>query len=127
MPRSHPDIPLVPADCVAARVIAPCDQYGKFPIEPPNNKLNPIMDVPPHVRKTPPTFTTNHTGKKLGRLTVVGYYGANERRNDARKHIWLVRCVCGMYEFRNGKSLLQGKEVSPMCQICRKVEELKKR
>lgn len=56
------------------------------------------------------------TGKKLGRLTVVGLLDGSRHAKGAR---WLVRCTCGDYESRRSKALTNPKNAGDRCDVCR--------
>ncbi len=61
------------------------------------------------------------TGRRIGRLTVVGYAGPGA--SGAR---WVVRCDCGMYGHQRTKSLTAGHaKTRGMCPRCDYLEELK--
>lgn len=51
---------------------------------------------------TAPTFM-NLIGLKKGFLRVVAYAGSNKNGNGGAR--WIVRCLCGRYEFRRTRSL----------------------
>jgi hypothetical protein len=70
-----------------------------------------------------PAGTPNHTGKKFGRLTVVGLI---ERNGHHKGPLWQVRCVCGQYETRRGKTVKNASDAD-MCQMCAHLEQLKRK
>lgn len=51
-------------------------------------------------------------GLVAGRLTIMGYFGPG--RKGA---LWVVKCVCGIYEVRYSRSLLGGSEKAS-CRTC---------
>lgn len=64
------------------------------------------------------------TGKRYGRLTVVGN-SAERSRND-RGAAWVVRCTCGYYEIRRTKTLNeQAGRSAQMCSHCDILEAIK--
>lgn len=70
---------------------------------------------------------TDHdlTDKIFGQLQVIGFYstGNSGGRKGPR---WLVRCICGIYETRYFKSLLNGKHAgAKLCTECCYIEWLK--
>lgn len=61
------------------------------------------------------------TGRKVGRLVVIGYAGS--RSSGAR---WVVRCACGMFGHQRSKFLLsENAKVRGMCPKCDYLEEIK--
>lgn len=56
------------------------------------------------------------TGRKYGRLTVIGYLGRLNPKNQ-KKASWAVRCVCGDYETRSGAAI-KGANESDACRKC---------
>lgn len=66
-------------------------------------------DAPPPMRaitkaeRCNPQFV-DVTGKRMGRLTVVGILHEPDAKPD-RKARWVVRCACGDYEVRTAKSI----------------------
>lgn len=83
------------------------------------------------LRKLPvdPNFE-DFTGKKIGKLTVLGYLGKLNPNYPGR---WQVRCVCGAYEQRTAKAIkralagVEGFESGAQCVACQKWEVTKKR
>ena len=58
-------------------------------------------------------------GIKFGRFTVIGISAMNNKN-------WVVRCQCGVYSERKSRSVLNPKNQSDMCELCRENEHLKK-
>jgi hypothetical protein len=103
----------------------------------PSKKCSqPIWDAPPPMIdlkrvKWPGDPPKDWTGHRLGRLTVVGYWGANMNRNGEGtcKHQWICRCVCGKYTMRNARTIKKAQErskVHDMCDLCRHHQHLVK-
>lgn len=53
----------------------------------------------------------NLVGEKLGKLTVLEYYGKNEKGY----HLWKCKCDCGNYAIVNNKSIKNGHTKSCGC------------
>ena len=66
-----------------------------------------------------PSFT-DLTGSRFGRFTVVGLARGFKGR-------WVVRCVCGKYEMRRQKAIINKENYGDCCQICRHLQFLKSR
>lgn len=84
---------------------------------------HPHWFAPPPLARIPrhrPEFV-DLTGRKIGRLTVIGYLG--EGKDKSR---WLVRCLCGIYECRRGKAIKNEKNASDACLRCRKIAQAKR-
>ena len=117
---------LEPIDSVAQRVISRGSEL----------KLNyrfrqEIWFAPPPTHKIPDDIE-DLTGRKGGRITVFGYLGktgfnGNPKRSrtlGSAKKKWLVKCDCGSYEIRNGKTA-KNLDKDDACQYCRYLEKLK--
>lgn len=79
-------------------------------------------DAPPKT-SPPPAGKEYRVGKKYGKLTVIGYLGSS--RNSGRSSQWLVRCLCGRYEMRNGKAVEKGTP-DDECMRCRKNSQVQR-
>lgn len=67
--------------------------------------------------------TADLTGQVFGRLTVIGFAGDGSGGMTR----WYVRCTCGSYERRRGKSLRLNKgSQATMCSACDHLEEVKR-
>lgn len=53
----------------------------------------------------------NLVGEKFGKLTVLEYYGKNEKGY----HLWKCKCDCGNYAIVNNKSIKNGHTKSCGC------------
>ena len=70
-------------------------------------------EAPPPTRPIP-ADVADLTGVKIGRLTVVGYLG--RIGGHAR---WLVRCVCGDYEARRRRAIVDPRpDADNCCEEC---------
>lgn len=117
----------VPIDLKAVGVVLPGYEYC------PDKKIDQLMfDVRPPM----PDFAIGArgapledlTGRAVGRMTVIGYWGRKKRGGKAGKEqqLWVCRCPCGMYVTRNGKTIVCGRDPDDKCEICRHVAHLKK-
>lgn len=112
-----------PIDGNAAKVTSPGFQY-----KPRKIIANLESEVPLPMR-TVPFNVTDLTGKRNGRLTVLGLYiyksqkkGAS--RNEQRR--WVVRCDCGKYSIRASKAINNPKNNADACNLCRHALMLKR-
>lgn len=111
------DSSLVPVDGLAARVVAP-----GVPYKPSCTVQVPEYIAPPPMapkRKHPRAKTfVDLTGRKKGRLTVLGLLADNHS-------LWVVRCSCGMYTVRTSRSI-KSTETNPRANIdaCRECMHL---
>jgi hypothetical protein len=64
--------------------------------------------------KPRPVEAKDLAGLKFGRLTVLGYYGSG-----ARGSLWVVRCVCGAYETRAGRTIVRAYHSNSSGDRCR--------
>lgn len=75
-------------------------------------------DLPFPTRRTP-RGTIDLTGKKIGRLTVIGLSATKRGR-------WVARCVCGIYEMRSAKFLCSaGAKERGRCMQCDYLAEIR--
>ena len=65
-----------------------------------------------------PNFT-DLTGVKFGRFSVIGLASGFKGR-------WVARCVCGKYEMRRQKAIINKKNYGDCCAICRHLQFLKR-
>lgn len=70
----------------------------------------------------PPRGLENLSGRKIGKMTVVCY----SHRPKRKHHLWLCRCICGLYEMRAGHTIRRGREEGDECCQCRRTTYLKK-
>lgn len=73
----------------------------------------PHWNTQPQVRRVPKN-TTNLTGIKFGRFTVIGLH-------RTILGSWVVRCTCGDYETRKARSVLNTNNFGDRCHKCRRV------
>jgi len=97
------DFKLHPVDRMARRVTS-----GGVHFDHTVNNPCPMWDAPPPTvsvtgagEKNNPNFV-DFTGRRLGRLVVVGKLPREENDRTAG---WLVRCDCGMYTRRQASAL----------------------
>ncbi len=68
-------------------------------------RQNPTMkqlDNPPKIKSFPGPKEHDLTGFGYSRLEVIGYYGGMASPAGS---LWVVRCVCGVYELRRSKPI----------------------
>lgn len=63
-------------------------------------KERQFTEIPPLRAHPPDPGFVDMTGRKIGRLTVVGYLGKGHKGA-----LWLVRCACGAFERRVTRTL----------------------
>lgn len=112
--------PLMPVNKTAGNVTAKGEQ---FRFKGPEHHRS--SDVPLPSKPVPFSLNReNMIGVKVGRLTVVSY-AANQ--NPKKSSLWNVRCVCGRYEQRRRKSLLDAEYAKrAACNECDRVAENRK-
>lgn len=96
---------------------------GGFNYAPNKRITNDHWDAPQPTLKVP-HGCPDLTGKKVGKLTVLGYLGGGT--NGGNKSRWLVRCLCGQYESRRGKAINNPANTIDCCQVCRHTLFLKR-
>ncbi len=97
------------------------DQWCKFNY---GSMLASPIPLPTTTLKAIGSKRIDLTGRKKGRLTVVGLSASF--RGVSRKGLrWVVRCSCGMYEIRTEKTIKKGSD-KDMCQRCNDVRYLKR-
>lgn len=98
----------LPVNRLAARILKPGINY-----EPDKIIDQRHWDARP---KTIPVSRSikNVTGKKFGRFTVVGLY-----LRDKRGSLWAVKCVCGSFETRRTRSVINPSNDKDRCDKCR--------
>lgn len=105
-----------PTNADAARAMV----YGYADDEPlPLEKAR--KDIPAE-RARDPGFK-NWIGHVKGWLRVVAYGGSRKPGKKGTSARWIVRCVCGRYEFRTSKAL-QPECPSDRCNECHRLQQL---
>lgn len=64
--------------------------------------------------RSQPQFV-DYTGRRRGRLVVVGYVGGKGGNSGGAR--WLVQCECSMYEVRRSNAL-RNANMDDMCRRC---------
>lgn len=111
-----------PVDSTAELVIRDGEHWEPRITDAQHDSPNPI-----HTAWRPPG-AKDVTGLRVGRLTVVGYWGRNSNggKGTGARHRWVVRCDCGMYSVRRvtslQKSLTAGR--SDCCQRCKALDAI---
>jgi hypothetical protein len=83
-----------------------------------NRVLTSDSDYPISVRKVP-KGSKDLTGIKFGRFTVIGLKKKQRWFSGVKKKKWVVRCVCGIFSVRLGKSILNSRNYFDRCEFCR--------
>lgn len=100
----------------AAKVLQTGEHYESI------KRINQVRsEVPLPIKQYEGLKEYDVTGKKIGRLTVIGYYGTN-----GRGALWVVRCSCGAYETRKYKAITNPNNSKDACQECLQIEYLKR-
>lgn len=111
---------LHPINRVAARVV-----FGKNDNYIPAKKINaPDQDFPHPMYKNLSEFLKDPnwrdlTGIRFGRFTTIG-------KSIEFNGRWVVRCDCGVYSIRRGKSILNPENSQDRCDLCRHLVFLKR-
>lgn len=87
-----------------------------------NEPLREESDTPLPITwgKIPHSYSfINLTGRKVGRLTVIGW--------NHEKSRWVCRCACGTYLYRTSKAIKNDKNKVDACFQCIKLIDLKRR
>lgn len=110
---------LTPINKLAARQLSRGEHY-----ESGVNYRGLESDVPLPIRAVNfqesrnPSFD-DFTGRKFGRLTVIGMYA-----DGAGK--WVCRCSCGSYLVRSSKAIKNQQNIHDACSECRHLMHLKR-
>jgi len=133
-----------PVNKTALRVIMPSNERFELPKGQAVFDKNPgVMDIPYHMRNDPNFH--DYTGHVFGRFTVIGYaakrkknvvYKATEtfdgfditskKRQETCLGRWVVRCLCGLYEYRKAKAI-RSPDKYDRCILCKnKIRMFKK-
>lgn len=62
------------------------------------------------------------TGRMVGRMTVMGYYGRSQAGETA---LWVVRCPCGDFEVRKTKTIKKNANQDHCCHYCEHTNKIK--
>jgi hypothetical protein len=84
-----------------------------------------IGELPPLVRFRARNGTEDLSGESFGRIRVIGFIGPLGNGRHA-KHLWLIRCVCGVYEGRRYETLKKRRD-DTMCWDCNHTETLRRK
>lgn len=110
-----------PIDRNAARVTSVGEHY-----EPRVPKANlydsdlPITIAPRHPR------ADNLEGRRVGRLTVIGYHGCRlNSKGEVIHHRWVVRCDCGRWSVRKARVIKNPKSKEDCCDRCLHLRSVK--
>lgn len=110
-----------PVDQTAARVTSSGEHYE--PDVPKSNAYDsdlPIAIAPCHPR------ADNLIGRRVGRLTVIGYHGPRlNGKGEVISHRWVMRCDCGMWTVRRARAIKNPKCAEDCCDKCSYVRSVK--
>lgn len=133
--RSLLETPL-PVDRVAARVVfsrRPADETNFRPrgARAPSRRecfKFATFETPPRPTGKRPKHYVDLSGRRVGRLTFMYFYGREKFGEAKNQPYWVVRCDCGFFELRTPgacrpfASDLSGVEWS--CEPCRRKQRL---
>ncbi len=106
---------LRPVNKAAALAISRSHQF------PSAKKISQVhTDLPLPIRANLPSDVPELTGRKFGRLTVMGAHASSPPLR------WVVRCVCGRYETRKTRAVMNPANSADSCQECRHLQSLRK-
>lgn len=114
-------------DRVAYRVTRPGEHWDQS-----NKQISCLtFDAPPPMRSTKRRYREmrpeNLAGRRIGRLTVVGYWGrAGEGNEGSISQKWVCRCDCGLYVVRTGKTIKAARDPDDKCEYCRHLAFVKR-
>lgn len=111
-----------PIDSNAARVLSRGEHWS------PSNKMGAMQfEVPPGMadlsRGRNETQPEDMTGRKIGRMVVIGYFGKGKKRGGAQR--WVCRCPCGVYAIRTAGAIKKAKNPDEKCGNCQEIERLR--
>ena len=109
-----------PVNRTAARVISTGVHYTPSTKGCRNDSENPIHTRPASMRDRAQKEFTDLTGRRIGRLTVIGI------AKTTAKLQWVVRCDCGTYSIRNAKAIKNKQNTQDRCDHCRHLAYLKR-
>lgn len=117
-----------PVDKVALRVVLPGIHYNAKRLTTLTAELGGQAEAPPRVNM--PHDQTDLAGMQIGQLVVVRYLGDRIHRDAKRTGSrWLVRCLCGRYENRRGRTLRKaiGSDAiwADRCEECQNLRKLR--
>jgi hypothetical protein len=114
-----------PVNQAAARVIGGGVHYEPDKAIAQRHWSAPPVTIPlTQLQLENPQFR-NFSGVSFGRFKVIGYLGVLGQGKKA-KGLWLVKCVCGDYESRAAKSILNPENRGDRCDKCRHLSYLKR-
>lgn len=73
----------------------------------------------PRIRVQLGGLQVNLTGRRVGKFVVLGL-------SEERKKRWVVRCECGMHEFRTAHAITNPNNYFDACRRCRDYEHINK-
>lgn len=111
-------LPAAPIDRVARRVTGKGQHWEpRFTRNAGGAQLP--KDAPPAAEQMPQNMA-DIAGLRRGRMVAVQYQG----RSAKKRHLWLMRCDCGMYETRQSEKWAASEGVD-CCQRCDEAHHVK--
>ena len=95
---------------------------GGYTYTPKLPKQSKTTQTRPALLPVPKNCKKDFTGHKIGRLTVVGYGGRHKVKKISQ---WVVRCVCGNFEYRRTQRINDVDNLADRCSECRAISRLK--
>lgn len=108
-----------PVDKTASLVMSPSPSFGQV-IDVESITIRTVQHAPLPTVSPPLNITFNLTNTVVGSLKVLGYaedQGSSNQVNNKGTR-WVVRCVCGLYEYRRSKSLRNPLNSNDKCSRC---------
>lgn len=117
--------PHMPINDTAREVVSKSNEHGQ--VFARSCHISSMTPLP--IKSFPGHPKDDLSGMKRGKLTVIGMYPTRNSKNKTR---WVVKCICGRYEVKTGKSLrkVQLNYFEPaldMCHVCARELHYRKR
>lgn len=122
--RKLADYGAIPIDRMAWRVVQPGEHYER----PQDLRMLCFDDCPPTIwrghnrRQKQDQLTNDYSGVRIGRLTVIGYWGRTKPGCGAGGQWWACRCLCGLHTVRNARAIANWLNGAPksraLCDAC---------
>jgi hypothetical protein len=71
-----------------------------------------------------PEKAFDYQGRRCGRLVACYFHHSLVRSGNRTKAVWVCRCDCGRYEFRQPARWIRKKVQSDCCEICLREREM---
>jgi hypothetical protein len=117
-----------PSNSTAAKVMARGVSYAppvKHLTQAHSENCPPLKPVA-SMRATAPAVVAELVGREFGRLRVLGVLD-DPNRSQKSPAAWVVRCLCGRFETRSRRALLQGNcNGEDRCSACWSLAKIKR-